>query len=202
MKNLIVLSLVVMLTGCGGSTQFPQVNAHISHPARSLSTTPYVEFMGDDQIAGLVAYAGNPRWKCTTCAQAQLSTTVTTRVPEVIALHPDIVLVQTGAYDEGILTSRTQPTFGDILDILDALEQAGIPAVICSLPKNPVFDVYYLNFGLDDEWEAGLIPHLFTFNDTAENLTGDGVDYSQAGLAEVYPQFYQEVQSFHIGGNQ
>lgn len=190
-----LIGLMIALTGCSSQ---PTLQPHLK-PQATLTTTPRVDFMGDDQIAGLVAYAGNPLWTCSTCEQAELSTTVLTKVPQVIALHPDIVVVQTGAYDEGILTSRTQPTFGDILDIIDALEAAGIPVVVCSLPDSSAYDPYYLNFGLDDEYTAGIIPNLFTFNDAGQDLTA-GIDYSQPGLAEVYPAFYQEVESFGLGG--
>lgn len=197
MKYIVSLALV-SLVGCGSQTV---LHPNISHPARDLATTPHVEFMGDSQIMAVVAYANNPMWKCTTCVADQLSAAVLSEVPSVIALHPDLVVVQTGSRDivDDIETSRTEPTSGNILAIQDAFEAAGIPVAIANLPESSAYDPYYLDDGLEILSEAGVVVNFFSYNSTSEDLTA-GIDYSQAGLAEVYPAFYQEVESFGLGG--
>lgn len=199
MKHFFALSLI-LLTGC---QSMPHITAHLK-PMASMTTTPRVEFMGDSQIAAVVAFADNPLWKCTTCVQGQLSSQVLAEVPEVIALHPDIVVVQTGAYDlyEGVddtAPGRDVGLFGNVTSIMDAFEAAKITVVICKVPDSTVYDDYYFDEGLELEGEAGIIPDLISFTEFSGPLT-DGIDYSQAGLEELYPAFYQEVESFGLGG--
>ena len=51
--------------------------------------------------------------------------------------------------------------------------------------------------------DAGLIPNVLTY---PVNSTGpyvqytDGVDFSPAGLAVVYPLAYQQIEGFRLGG--
>ena len=159
--------------------------------------------MGDDQIQGLVTYAENPRWKCTTCGQGQTSAQVLAEVPEVIALKPDIVIILTGAYDliDGIETSRTQPTVGNVEQMLTAFENAKIPAVVCYMLSSTEYDNYYYNFALDDLSQSGVIPYALSLDNTDDSIpVKDGIDFSSHGLAVAYPLVYQEIQSFHLGG--
>jgi len=200
MKHLAPLALV-LLAGCQPATQ---LTPHMSHPARSLTTTPYVEFMGDDQIQGLVAFAGNPLWKCTTCVQGQLSDAVLGEVPAVVALHPDLVFVETGAYDLIVpgTSDRAVELSGNVSDIIAAFEAAKIPVVICMLPTTTLYENYYFNEGLYLEnqvpdGEPGMVPYVFSASDT--DLTA-GIDYTQAGLEQVLPAFEADVQSFGVGG--
>lgn len=157
--------------------------------------------MGDDQIAGLIAYANNPLWTCTTCTPGQTSGEALALVPQVIALHPDIAVIQVGAYDiiDGLENEPVPPTFHNIQAMQGLFRDAGITAVVSALPESTLYDYYGFDDGLQFEAGAGLIENFFTFNYVATGLT-TGIDYSQAGLALVYPAFYEEVQGFGLGG--
>jgi hypothetical protein len=197
MKRLLPASLI-LLAGCQSSLQLAP---HMSHPVRSLTTTPYVEFMGDDQIQGLVVFAGNPLWKCTTCVQGQLSDAVLGEVPAVIALHPDLVVVQCCAQDL-IAEPNTHDVgalFNNVQAMVDAFEAAKIPVVVAMLPGSDAYDNYYFNEAVDLVNQGGMIPNVFTFNFTNTDLTA-GIDYTQAGLEKVLPAFEADVQSFGVGG--
>jgi hypothetical protein len=105
--------------------------------------------MGDDQIQGLTAYVNNPMWKCSTCVPGQLSATVLAQVPEVIALHPDMVVILTGAYDLKVAFTDRDPELADnVLKMLAMFESANIPTVICLIPQLDYTDSYYFNEGM------------------------------------------------------
>src|ERR1700733_892531 len=92
MKHLSAL-LVVLLAGCSGIEQLTP-NVH-----RNNLTTPHIEFVGDDISIGLVAYANNPMWKCTDCAQRATSGQLLEALPLAIANKPDLIHILTGSYD-------------------------------------------------------------------------------------------------------
>ena len=202
MKTSALMLPLLLLAGCS-SMNHPALEAH--KPQESLTTTPYVEFMGDDQIMGVVSYVGNPLWRCSTCAQGLISSQVLAKVPAVIALKPSLVVVQTGAYDlyediPGDAPGRDVELFNNVTAIMDALTAANIPVEICGIPDSTAYDDYYFDEGLEIENEAGLLPNLFTFNFTSGADLTAGIDYSQAGLMAVYPAFYLDVEGFQLGG--
>ena len=63
MKAYPLLILSILVAGCASNP-----TAMEPKPApdfrRPLQNTLYVEFLGDSQSIGLVAYANNPKWKC------------------------------------------------------------------------------------------------------------------------------------------
>lgn len=201
MKYLASFALV-LLVGCS-SMQTATPTAHL-RPQASMVTTPRVEFMGDDQIIGLVNYVSNPLWSCTTCAQGQTSTALLAEVPAVIARHPDIVVILTGAWDliDDPEDVHYEPTVNNIETMCDQFVAAGINPLVFTLPESDAYDAYYINLGLGDVWAAGLIPHMLfypVYPDKIVQFT-DGVDFSQAGLALVYPLAYQQIEAFGVGG--
>jgi hypothetical protein len=197
---------LVTITGCGSQSTAkanPALQPNYHRPIVPGTTTPLVEFMGDRQIQELVAYAKNPRWRCTTCEQNQTSDQVLAEVPEVIALKPDIVIILTGAFDliDNIETSRTQPTFSNVTTAQAEFKAAGIPAVICGLLPSTMYDSYYFNEGLSIETESGVLSNVLSLDNTDDSIpVTDGVDFSPYGLTVAYPLVYQEIQSFHKGG--
>lgn len=194
--------VLVLLAGCQSMTQ-PGLQPHISGgPKVSMITTPYVEFMGDEQIMEVVAYAGNPRWLCSTCAKGETSTDALTKVQSVIDRHPDLVVIQVGAYDliAETNTHDVSTLYGNVQQMVDDFVAAKIPVVVSMLPGSDLYDDYYFNEGVDLENQAGLIPYVFTFNFTNSDIT-NGIDYTQAGLEALYPAFYQELETFQVGGN-
>lgn len=204
MKALLTLTLV-LLVGC---QSLPTPSANISHPARPLVTTPYVEFMGDDQIQGLVTYANNPRWKCTTCVPRQTSTQLIPEVSQVAALKPDIVYILTGAYDliDNPYNTHDEPTVGNVETMLNAFETAKIPAVVCLMPPSTAYDPWYFNEAVDALVTSGVITYELDFNIDNPDSTSNpipvttGVDFNSFGLSKIYPLTYQSVESFHLGG--
>jgi len=58
------------------------------------------------------------------------------------------VIILTGTYDliDGIETSRTQPTVGNVEQMLTAFENAKIPAVVCYMLSSSEYDSYYYDF--------------------------------------------------------
>lgn len=201
MKHFALTLPLILLAGCSGIQQSTAVHPNLK-PMASMTTTPYVEFMGDDQIQAVVAFANNPLWKCTSCAQGQVSSAVLAEVPQVIALHPDIVVIQTGAYD--LITPGTSDRAvglsGNVAQILNAFGTANIPAVICMLPTSTEYEDYYFNEGLYIENQSGTLPNVFTFNQTSTEELTAGIDYTPTGLMAVYPVFYQQVETFGLGG--
>jgi hypothetical protein len=174
-------------------------------PQESQTTTPTVAMMGDDQIIGLVNYVSNPLWSCTTCAQGQQSGAVLAEVPAVIAQHPNIAVILTGAYDEidNPQYGHAEPTVGNISTMCGQLEAAGIKPLVFFLPDSTAYDDYWTNMSLYDAYTAGLVPNVLTYpidpNGPYVQYTA-GVDFSQAGLAAVYPLAYQQIEGFRLGG--
>jgi hypothetical protein len=203
MNRLSVLFLCLSISGCGSVSQLGTKPIASNTPSyqKDLARTPYVEFMGDDQIQGLTAYVNNPMWKCSTCVPGQLSAAVLAQVPEVIALHPDMVVILTGAYDLKVDFTDRDPELADnVLKMLAMFESANISTVICLIPQLDYTDSYYFNEGmvqLNESPVPDTVPYLFPW--TEVGLTQDN-EFSQTDLAAIEPHMYQEVQSFHLGG--
>jgi hypothetical protein len=227
MNRLSVLFLCLSICGCGNFKPSPavQLQPNLTHPARSLSSTPYVEVMGDDQAMAIVANAKNPLWKCSTCVPKQLSTDLIDQVPQVIAKHPDIVVILTGTYDMAAFAAipcctdppmRVPETLSDsILQLLSMYAAAKIPAVICLIPSAPdtdpfhYFDSYYFNEGMMIWNEPPpppytvLVPYLFdgtAVGPTEYNSqTGEYV-IAQADLTDIDGSLCQYLEAFGLGG--
>ena len=116
-------------------------------------------------------------------------------VPTVIALHPNIAVILTGAYDEidNPQYGHAEPTVANIITMCGQLQASGITPLVFYLPDSDAYDDYWTNYSLSDAHDAGLIPNVLTY---PVNSTGpyvqytDGVDFSPAGLAVVYPLAY------------
>jgi hypothetical protein len=192
-----------LVMGCGGMQQARTVeaaeHANMDGAVKDMATTPYVEFMGDSQIQGLVAYANNGLWKCTTCAQGQTSTQVLAEVPQVAALKPDVVVVLTGAYDlvDNPDNAHAEPTVSNYDQIEQAFAAAKIPVVICTLPNSTVYDNYWTDEGMELENYSGVLNNVISFQ--GSQFPTSGMDFTHAGLAAAYPVVYQAVESFHVG---
>jgi hypothetical protein len=209
MNRVSVLFLCLSISGCGSVSQLG--NTSIANNAqryqKDLARTPYVEFMGDDQIAGVVAYVNNPMWKCSTCVPGQLSAAVLAEVPEVIALHPDMVMILTGSYDLQVAFTDRDPDIADNVEKMVAIfEAAKIPAVVCLIPTVAGTDNYYYNEGMVIENEPPIppqvspVPYLFTETDETDVAMTLDNEFTQTDLAAIEPAMYQEVESFHLGG--
>lgn len=218
MKYLLAAATLI-ISGCSaGLNQQPQ--PHKVMDAEGV-TTPYVEFMGDDQAQGIVAYANqqdNSIWKCSTCVAGQTSTAVLQEVPAVIALKPDVVFLLTGAYD--LLADPMWPeedtTSENIASAVTALNAQGIPVVIGNLPPSESYYNYYVNLELSIQFQepayhawvtgsgdgladlADIIADQESLSDIAE--VSDGVDLNQNGIMLTYPIAYAAVEGFHVGG--
>ena len=68
------------------------------------------------------------------------------------------------------------------------------------LPQSTQYDNYYYNFGLNDLTLSGIIPYVFNFGDTSGDTIAGSVDYSQAGLMDIQPAMYSEIEGFQVGG--
>jgi hypothetical protein len=209
---------LLTISGCGSSPD-PAVNSSPSdhpnghRPIRSATT--YVEFMGDDQIMGLVNFAQfrkqNAMWRCSTCAPGQPSQQLLADAPDgseisrVIALKPDVVVILTGAYDliDFPMDSHAEPTAQNVADVCAQLTKAELPALVLYLPESTVYDPYYTNYGLYFENQSGAIPNTISYpvspTDPQVPYT-DGVDFSQSGLQRLYPAVYDRIQQIHKGG--
>jgi hypothetical protein len=209
MNRLSVLFLCLSICGCGSVS--PLGNTSIVNTAptpisafqKDLARSTYVEFMGDDQIQGVVNYVNNPMWKCSTCVPGQLSAAVLAQVPDVIARHPDMVMILTGAADLKVpgTSDRAQGLADNVLQSLALFQAANIPAVICLLPVLDYTDVYYFNEGMALENEApdpSPVPYIFPW--TNETTLTPDYEFTPDDLADIEPRLYQKVQSFHLGG--
>jgi hypothetical protein len=191
--------VLLLMAGCGSQTG---LHPNLSHPAKDLTTTPYVEFLGDDQIQGVVSNANNPMWKCTTCAPGQTSDQVLAEVPAVIALHPAIVIILTGAYDQidNPDITHNEDTLPNIGLMLDAFAAAKIPAVVCELPPSDSYDDYYVDDGIYVGNQEGIFPFILNYDPNVDGAMTDGVDFNTYGLSLVEPLTYQEIETLGLGG--
>src|ERR1700675_2853869 len=135
MKTFTLTLSLIILAGCS-SMNNPAAQAH--KPQARLTTTPTVAVLGDDQILGLVNYVSNPMWSCTTCAQGQTSAQVLAEVPAVIARHPDIVVILTGAWDEidNPQQAHAEPTVANVANMCAQFKTAGITPLVFELPDS------------------------------------------------------------------
>ena len=157
MKAYPLLILSILVAGCASNP-----TAMEPKPApdfrRPFQNTLYVEFLGDSQSIGLVAYANNPKWKCTLCQPQLTSAQAINLIPQVLALKPNAVHILFGAYDLDYETGEPDDEFtdatqliGNLQQILQPLEAAKIPAIVGNQP--PCIDPT-LYFGVDDDLYA------------------------------------------------
>jgi hypothetical protein len=211
MNRLSVLFLCLSICGCGSVSPLGNKSIANTAPApigafqKDLARSTYVEFMGDNQIQGVVNYVNNPMWKCSTCVRGQLSAAVLAQVPEVIARHPDMVVILTGSYDLQVpgTSDRAQDLAGNVEHILALFQAANVPAVLCLIPTVAGTDNYYFNTGMVIENESpdpSPVPYLFTETDETDVAMTLDNEFTQTDLADIEPALYKEVQSFHLGG--
>ena len=156
MKAYPLLILSILVAGCASNP-----TAMEPKPApdfrRPFQNTLYVEFLGDSQSIGLVAYANNPKWKCTLCQPQLTSAQAINLIPQVLALKPNAVHILFGAYDLDYETGEPDDEFTDATQLIGQsphrllptrLEAAKIPAIVGNQP--PCIDPT-LYFGVDDD---------------------------------------------------
>jgi hypothetical protein len=210
MNRLSVLFLCLSICGCGSVSPLGNKSIANTAPApisafqKDLARSTYVEFMGDDQIQGVVNYVNNPMWKCSTCVPEQLSADVLKEVPDVIARKPDMVMILTGAYDLKLpgADDRAQIPAGNVEQIVALFQAAKIPAVVWLLPELSYTDVYYFDTGMTflNEDMPPEVPYLFYPTDYGPMTLTPDFDFTPYALAQIEPNLYLKVQSFGLGG--
>ena len=132
MKAYPLLILSILVAGCASNP-----TAMEPKPApdfrRPFQNTLYVEFLGDSQSIGLVAYANNPKWKCTLCQPQLTSAQAINLIPQVLALKPNAVHILFGAYDLDYETGEPDDEFTDATQLIGNLQQ--ITPTRWKLPK-------------------------------------------------------------------
>lgn len=151
MKAYPFLVLSILVAGCASSptAMAPKTDSNFRRPVQN---PQYVEFVGDWESIGLLAYANNPHWKCTICNPGATSTDLLAALPTVIALHPDAIHILTGDLEVGYPNPITGVIpLENIAAMVTKIQAAKIPIVIGLLPpvdESPSELNYRLNVGL------------------------------------------------------
>ena len=166
MKAYPLLILSILVAGCASNP-----TAMEPKPApdfrRPLQNTLYVEFLGDSQSIGLVAYANNPRWKCSLCQPQLTSVEALALIPQLLALKPDVVHIMVGAYELDYESAEPDDELQDAAQVansiqlmLTQLEATKMPVVVGNQP--PCADPTVFDGVEDDAYAIADFNNLLT----------------------------------------
>jgi lysophospholipase L1-like esterase len=123
-----------------GTTQLILDLSGVFRPYPAASTSPVVEFVGDEISAGLVAASGNPQWRCGDCETGATSAMALANFPAVIARHPDVIHIMVGMYD--LPTPGYEQVCGvqgiictSIASMVQQAQAANIKVIVGTLPE-------------------------------------------------------------------
>jgi hypothetical protein len=200
-SSLLVFS--ILMAGCASNPAGTMLKPS-SNFRRPSQNAPYVEFLGDSQTLGLLAYAHEVSWQCHACQPSATSGDLLAALPGVLALHPDAIHLMTGDLELSAPgANRGAAVIANVEAMVTAIQAAKIPLVIGLLPQLQTYTPYYENLGLQFLYgnqygppAVSLVP-LIDYPDAVYAVDPQAVTLTATDYAVMLPLTQAAITALH-----